>query len=532
MLKNAIILAAGKSNRFAPFTYEKPKGLFVVKVEVLIERQIEQLIEAGVQEIIIVVGYMKEKFFYLQRKYPQVKLEVNNTYGKYGNIYSLYVVREHLKNTFICCADHYFLNNPFIDDNTKNISYRATVFYNRNFREFAIDYTDANVISGCYFGGSNKMAMVGHAYFNERFSAKFVELLNNEINDFGVANVFWEEFFGKHINELTLYMREYDADSILEFDSVEELRRFDSDFLFNVDSEIILNICNVLHCHPNDIVDISILQAGLTNVTFTFSINGKKYVYSHPGAIAHNSIDRKTEVYTQNKAKEYGLDNSLIYIDPTGWKISTFIEGIIRCDLVENRRHREQVVEALKKTHTMPISEDVKVFDNVVEANKLIKLACSSKGNLFKEFDELFSKVYEVDRLVKEEMKKYNISLVVSHHDAHEYNFMTTKTGEFYLIDWEYSGLNDPINDINSIVTRFNYGEVIRDELLRLFYGREPTKQEYRHAMAQSILNAFYWFSWGLFRGSVEEEDGWFFLLTYNYMLNYVDDVIESYKEM
>ena len=72
MIKNAVILAAGKSNKFAPFTFEKPKGLFTVKGEVLIERQIEQLIEAGVEDIFIVLGYMKEKFFYLEQKYPEV----------------------------------------------------------------------------------------------------------------------------------------------------------------------------------------------------------------------------------------------------------------------------------------------------------------------------------------------------------------------------------------------------------------------------------------------------------------------------
>ena len=85
MKKNAIILAAGKSSRFAPFTYEKPKGLFCVKGQILIERQIEQLIEAGIDEIYIVVGYMKEKFFYLEQKYG-VKLIVNNEFGKKGNL--------------------------------------------------------------------------------------------------------------------------------------------------------------------------------------------------------------------------------------------------------------------------------------------------------------------------------------------------------------------------------------------------------------------------------------------------------------
>lgn len=61
-MKNAIILAAGKSERFAPFTYERPKGLFCVKGEILIERQIRQLNEAGVYNIYVVVGYMKENF--------------------------------------------------------------------------------------------------------------------------------------------------------------------------------------------------------------------------------------------------------------------------------------------------------------------------------------------------------------------------------------------------------------------------------------------------------------------------------------
>ena len=65
-MKNVIILAAGQSNRFAPFTYEKPKGLFRVRNEILIERQIEQLREAGVDMKIIqyLVGHVKREFNY------------------------------------------------------------------------------------------------------------------------------------------------------------------------------------------------------------------------------------------------------------------------------------------------------------------------------------------------------------------------------------------------------------------------------------------------------------------------------------
>lgn len=55
MERNAIIMDAGQSNRFAPFSYEKPKGLFIGREEVLIERQIEQLLDAGANDIVIVL---------------------------------------------------------------------------------------------------------------------------------------------------------------------------------------------------------------------------------------------------------------------------------------------------------------------------------------------------------------------------------------------------------------------------------------------------------------------------------------------
>lgn len=53
---NAIILAAGMSTRFVPLNFEKPKGLLEINGETLIEQQINQLREKGIQEIIVVVG--------------------------------------------------------------------------------------------------------------------------------------------------------------------------------------------------------------------------------------------------------------------------------------------------------------------------------------------------------------------------------------------------------------------------------------------------------------------------------------------
>ena len=109
---NAIILAAGLSSRFAPISYEKPKGLLHVRGEILIERQIRQLQESGIDDITVVAGYKKEYFFYLEEKHG-VSIVVNEEYATRNNHSSLMVVRERLGNTFICSSDNYFVENPF-----------------------------------------------------------------------------------------------------------------------------------------------------------------------------------------------------------------------------------------------------------------------------------------------------------------------------------------------------------------------------------------------------------------------------------
>lgn len=530
--KNAIILAAGKSNRFAPFTYEKPKGLFIVKGEVLIERQIKQLIEAGIKEIIVVIGYMKEKFFYLEQKYPEVKLVVNNTFGKYGNIYSIYVSRNYLQNTYICCADHYFINNPFLDNNVDNISYRAGTYYSRKFREFSIDYTDANVISGCYIGGSDKMAMVGHAYFNEGFSSKFVELMEDEINNFGIANMFWEEFYQRHIKDLTLYVKEFAPNEVLEFDDIDELRKFDSDFLLNVDSEIVDNICSKLNCHPNEITNISVIQAGLTNVSFKFTVNRIEYVYRHPGGTAGNLIDRRTEITAQMAAKSINIDKSVIYMDPTGWKLSYYVQDIVKCDFLNNKEQLEKGMDYLRKIHSLNIDGYAKEFDDVEEGKKLMLIASSTKGNLCTEFKNIVNKIDKLKRYVDEESGKYNIQKVLCHNDVYEPNYIATANGDMYLIDWEYAGLNDPVNDIACIICRYDYSFEQGEYLLKSYYGRDLTELEHRHCIAYIALCSFYWFCWGLYKGSVGDDDGFFFLPAYRNLIKYIDIAIKNYEEM
>ena len=102
--KRAIILAAGFGMRMVPINTEMPKGLLEVKGECLIERIIKQLHEVGINEIYVVVGFMKERYEYLIDEYG-VELVINKEYANKNNLYSLSLVKDKLDNSYIVPCD-------------------------------------------------------------------------------------------------------------------------------------------------------------------------------------------------------------------------------------------------------------------------------------------------------------------------------------------------------------------------------------------------------------------------------------------
>lgn len=176
-VENAIIMAAGMSTRFAPLSYEAPKGLLVVKGERLIEREIKQLSEAGIKKITVVVGYMKEKMFYLADKFG-VEIVVNEDYYRFNNCSSLMVVREQLGNTYICSSDNYFVENPFEEYVYRG--YYSTVFAQGETDEYCVVESPDGTIREVTIGGENKWYMLGHVYFDRAFSEQFAPILEKE----------------------------------------------------------------------------------------------------------------------------------------------------------------------------------------------------------------------------------------------------------------------------------------------------------------------------------------------------------------
>ena len=273
---NAIIMAAGTASRFVPLSEETPKGLLVVRGEILIERQIKQLREAGVEDITIVLGYKAEMFQYLRSKYD-VQLVYNDDYSVYNNTSSMIRVVDRLDDTFICCSDHYFTENVFLDKSAD--SYYAALYAVGETNEYCLHLDQQDWIKDVQVGGADAWYMAGHVFFNKVFSERFREIFVEEYQKNETKMGYWEDVYMKHIASLSMKARKYKEGIINEFDSIDELRSFDTSYITDTRSSILKKVCMVLNCSERDLNSFTRIKHKDNYLLFTFKKGEEQYIY-------------------------------------------------------------------------------------------------------------------------------------------------------------------------------------------------------------------------------------------------------------
>lgn len=228
---NAIIMAAGRSRRCMPLSNYLPKGLFEIKGDTMVERQIKQLHDAGINDIIIVAGYLKEQYHKMAKHYnghrgtPKITIIDNDEWADKNNLFSLWAAKDYLKNSYICCSDNWFLHNVFcgyVYD-----SYYACKYTDEFCDEYCVKATDKDgYMTRVKKGGEKAWYTIGEAYFNKGFSQKFVELLQNELYDPELKYMLWDDFQIRHIDTLKMKTRHYSDDECKEFDTTEDILQF------------------------------------------------------------------------------------------------------------------------------------------------------------------------------------------------------------------------------------------------------------------------------------------------------------------
>lgn len=519
----AIILAAGFGMRMVPINTEMPKGLLEVNGEPLIERLIKQLHEVGIKEIYVVVGFMKEKYEYLIDEFG-VELIVNSEYALKNNLYSLKLVKEHLENSYIIPCDIWCDRNPFhrhelyswymVSDLVDN---ESNVRVNRKME--LVTVSEAS-------GGN---AMIGICYLIKEdadiVEKRIEELCKNSRYD----GAFWEEtLYNK--DRMIVSARVVHSSDVVEINTYEQLRELDSDSN-QLKTDAIQVICRALGVKAEEVTDITVLKKGMTNRSFLFTCNHKKYIMRIPGEGTEQLINRKQEASVYSVINGKKICDDIAYMNPdNGYKITEFLEGARVCDPL-NYEDVKKCMKMLRGFHELRLT--VKHRFDIFDQLEFYESLWDGTPSIYRDYEKTKENVLSLKTYIDAHIYEE----VLTHIDAVPDNFLfVNQEGkeEIRLIDWEYAGMQDPHVDVAMFCIYSLYNKRQVDKLIAAYFTEGCDDATRIKIYCYIAVCGLLWSNWCEYKRNLGVEFGEYSLRQYRYAKEYyriVQDELRKQKE-
>ena len=505
--KNAIILAAGFGMRMVPINFETPKALLEINGEPLIERIIKQLQEVGIKEITIVVGFLKERFEYLIDEYD-VELIVNEEYAIKNNLYSIYLASDKINNTYIIPGDIWCSGNPFRKNELYSWYMVSDIVDNES--DVRVNRKMELVTVPKQSGGNS---MIGISYL----TGKQADIIRERIKEFALNKrydgAFWEETLYEK-DRMIVQARVVHATNVVEINTYEQLRELDEDSN-HLKSDAIEVISTVFKIKPSDIVNITILKKGMTNRSFLFTCENKKYIMRIPGEGTDQLINRKEEAQVYEKLEGRNICDDVKYINSeNGYKITEFLEGSRVCN-ADNIEDITACMKKLKEFHELKLTVDHE-FD-IFKQIDFYEHLWNGQNSIYKDYQKTKEHILEL----KSYIEKNIAEKCLTHIDAVPDNFLFTADGDVRLIDWEYAGMQDPHVDIAMFCIYALYNRQQVDRLINIYFEGQCNEKIRLKIYCYIAVCGLLWSNWCEYKRSLGVEFGEYSLRQYRYAKDY-----------
>lgn len=257
----------------------------------------------------------------------------------------------------------------------------------------------------------------------------------------------------------------------------------------NVEEYIVARVNALLH--NNDAKIVMRLEGGMSNYTYVVESAGKKYTYRVPGKFAEKFVNRVEEWENIQEVNKLGLNNITTYVEIlSGEKLAEYVEGTIMSttDIVS---YNEMSVTALKKIHNSELKfRDYNAFGRLDDYERY----CRETGFTHpEEYTRLRKKLDEIRKT------QVNIKKVPCHCDYQPTN-LVINGDKFYVLDWEFAGMNDPFYDIAC------YGNAGFDKalsLLEAYVGHKPTNAELQRLYFHRAFQCLQWYNVAIFKDRI-----------------------------
>lgn len=237
----------------------------------------------------------------------------------------------------------------------------------------------------------------------------------------------------------------------------------------------------------------------MTNKNYKVKTLNESFVLRFPGEGTEKIIDRKSEVLNVKAISNKEIDVKTLYInEETGIKITKYIENAetLNNDTAKEDKNLKLVSELLLKLHNSKI-EMINEFNPFYEIKKYEDIIIKNRYEFYKGYDSIRNKVLNLK-------KDLETSLVPSHNDTLPDNFIKDKDGKLYLIDWEYSGMNNRFWDLAAYSLEAELLNFEEDRLLKYYLNREIEEKDRLNLLINKILQDILWSLWTI----IKENEG------------------------
>ena len=241
---------------------------------------------------------------------------------------------------------------------------------------------------------------------------------------------------------------------------------------------------------------------GMTNHSYKITReDGEEYLVRIPGDGTEEMINRLDEKKSTELGCDLGIDSPLLYFGDDGRKVMKFIKDPqpMSEEVMRKRENLIQAAEIFHKLHTCGVNTGVR-FEVFEMADLYEKIINEGGVALYADYDEVKQTVMDIKAEVD---KDGEAPRVPCHNDSLIGNWVLDGDGKLYLIDWEYSGMNEAMWDLSCLSIECEYGPEEDDELLKTYYaieGRNAGVKEKKRFIAAKMYVDYLWTLWGLTR--------------------------------
>ena len=239
---------------------------------------------------------------------------------------------------------------------------------------------------------------------------------------------------------------------------------------------------------------------GLTNLVFRIENGDQRYVLRIPGKGTEEYIDREVEIHNAHVAARAGVSAEVIHADTaTGVMLTRHIDGIVTMSpqaFAEREGAAARAGRALRQMHDWPESFEFR-FELFAMIDEYLKILEERQAEL----PEGYHAVVESAQPVRRALDQNPVALAPCHCDPLCENFLDD--GErMWIVDWEYSGMNDPLWDLGDVSVEAGFTLEQDLEMMRAYCGREPEAAEFGRMVIYKAMCDLLWTLWGLIQHS------------------------------